>query len=798
MTEQQQILSILGRLRSRIRTYVLLEGVTAVVAVLCLLFWITFGLDLVHFGIRKLELPGWFRTLCLLGMAGVTIASLVSWVGLRFFRGFRSRALALVLERRFPELDDRFITAVELMERQSEQTPLQAAMSQRTIRQASDLAAKLELGEVFNFGPLRRNLIAAAVLVTSVLIFGITNADAMGRWLNAFVLGRADYWEPFRQSEMSVHALTQPGDRRREFADDGTLKHPRGSDLTLVAVSGEGKLPPEKVTLQFVSFGGSGTQRGRVTMNSSGSSEFRHTLSRVIDDHHLWVTGGDFVNRTPYRILIVDPPRVDQIQLRCDYPTYTGKDSLEDKLVDVVGTQVSLPVGTQFDMLATVNKPLAEFHVRSARFELSYRSGESTAQLVLIDPETEAKRVVTVTAAGDLVTSEGTQFQLPFRLAPNGDAELDSIGDETTFPLPLPPDTGLQLTLRDTDDIDSPDPAILLVNGIVDLEPVVDSRLKGVTAVITRGASIPVEGKILDDYGVNRAWFGYRIDQGAEERVRELSQQPSGQREFPLQISTDEPVERFAVLPLELKEGQVLTLGVFAEDGDTLTGPHVGHGEMFTFTIVSKDELLARLYDREVNLRLRFEQIREEVGDLRTSLDSHIEMSQERTQLRGDAQNREKTDQLNVAIAAFAERALHQLRKNHTESRAIEIGFRELREEIVNNRVDTKEILDRIDGGVLAPMSILNEEEFGTADEGFGNFRLVNERQGETTPAMQTAGVALDAMLARMDRILAEMKDRGTFNELMQQLQLLIENEQKLIEETEKKRNESFFNNLGN
>lgn len=767
---------------------------------LCVLFWVTFTLDLLHFEVRKLELPGWFRTLCLLAMAGLTVGSAAVWIGLRFFRSFRSRALALVLERRFPELDDRFITAVELIDRREMATPLQAAMAQRTIHQASELASRLELGDVFNVAPLRRNVLVAVVLLTTVLAFGLTNANAMSRWVNAFLLGKADYWEPFRRSEMSVHVLTQPGDRRRDFAADGTLKHPRGSDLQIIAVSGEGKEAPERVTLQFMSFGGSGTQRGRLTMNSSGAREFRQSLHRVIDEHHLWVRGGDFVNRIPYRILIVDPPRVDLLQLKCDYPSYTGKDALEDQLLDVVGTQVSLPLETSFEIRGQVNKPLAAVHLRSPRFELSFEAGKPTAQLVLIDPETDEKQVVMVDHAADLIAGDGMSFSVPFLLTAKAEEQLRAIGTTATFPLPMPSDTGLQISLRDTDDIDGPDPAMLMMNGIVDLEPVVDSRLKGVTSVITRGASIPVEGKILDDYGVARAWFGYRVDQNTRESVRDLGRQPSGQREFPLKMSDDEAVERFNVLPLELKEGQTLTLGVFAEDGDVLNGPHVGRGELFSFTIVSKDELLARLYDREVNLRLRFEQIRDEIATLRSNLATHIEMSDERMTLRPNATGEaaQKLQRLDVALSAFAERALHQLRKNHTESRSIELGFRELREEIVNNRVNTQEILQRIDDGVLQPMGILNNEEFGVADERLGNFRLINERQGETTPSMQETAVALDAILARMERILAEMKDRGTFNELMQQLQQMIDNEKKLLEETERKRNESFFNNLGN
>ncbi|MDB4793386.1 hypothetical protein OAG75_01955, partial [bacterium] len=53
---------------------------------------------------------------------------------------------------------------------------------------------------------------------------------------------------------------------------------------------------------------------------------------------------------------------------------------------------------------------------------------------------------------------------------------------------------------------------------------------------------------------------------------------------------------------------------------------------------------------------------------------------------------------------------------------------------------------------------------------------------------------AVDAVISQMDRILEEMKDRGTINDLRQNLQVLIERLRKAQEETEKKRiEENFF-----
>ena len=47
------------------------------------------------------------------------------------------------------------------------------------------------------------------------------------------------------------------------------------------------------------------------------------------------------------------------------------------------------------------------------------------------------------------------------------------------FELPVPPDVPLQIELQDADDIRSAEPIRLTINGIVDLPPVIETRLKG-------------------------------------------------------------------------------------------------------------------------------------------------------------------------------------------------------------------------------------------------------------------------------------------------------------------------------
>lgn len=84
--------------------------------------------------------------------------------------------------------------------------------------------------------------------------------------------------------------------------------------------------------------------------------------------------------------------------------------------------------------------------------------------------------------------------------------------------------------------------------------------------------------------------------------------------------------------------------------------------------------------------------------------------------------------QLNVAISAGAERNLHLIHKNHAECKSIEAAFRDIREEMVNNRVDSQTLLDRIDGGIVAPLKTINDTTYTEVDQRIGLYRYVKSR----------------------------------------------------------------------
>lgn len=840
-----EAVSVLDRLRSRIRSYVLWEGISLVVVVFGALFWGSFVVDWGYFQLSRLELPRWFRATVLVSGIGLLAAGVVSWIGLRLFRVFRTKALALVLERRFPELDDRLITAVEAAESgEANASPITSAMLRQTIVEAARTASGLDLGSVFDRKPLRRAVVTASVLVASIFGLAVTNGAAMERWVAGYLGLRDGYWP--RETELVVKVIAQPGDRIREFTG-GSYKHAKGSDLSLQIEVAPNKKAPEQVRLDARLAGGRGNVRAYLTR--VGDQPFRYTLAGLLDDADIWVTGGDFTNARPYRVQVVQPPEVQSVTLHCLYPEYTGlNERVGGKAVraqqQVNGAQTSLPLATDFILTATTNKPLHHMRIEgdagAERWEIELVAGQSpsavesgktilfpiaTIALKSQDGRPEIRLSLPDDASHAIWSSERDSVALPFVLAPDGATKLPELlraaaesKQPLTFPIPLPPDTALRIVLEDADGITSTAPAKFTINGIVDQPPLVTTELKGIGSSITRKARIPISGLLTDDYGVVSARFDYKVDDAEQWSPRELqTSPPSSLREFALRRAEDELFERFDVLPLDLSIKQRLTLTVSALDGCTVGEAHRALGQKYVFNIVSEEELLSMLYMREINIRKRFEQIitemkqtRDDLKKARSQADAvrvgrallPVESSTGSPAKEATGKSAHPTtgvakpddDKLAAvaqALSSSADRSLHAIRKNAVETSGVETSFADIREELVNNAADTPQLMERLDDKIIAPLHRINGTDFPSADSSLGLFKLALEKNTDPTGSMDEATDTLDSIIEKMELILTEMRELAKFHEVVEQLKANIKSLQDLHEETKRKRKEN-------
>jgi len=694
-------------------------------------------------------------------------------------------------------------------------------MLQRTIDDAARVVPNLQVGNVFERKGLQRLITVAGVLVATIIGLGLTNAEAMDRWYKAYVLRLDRYWK--RETDLTVKVLVQPGDRIRGFRNM-RYKHARGSDLTLIVEIPEGKRRngevwkiPETVTLQYRLDDGRGS--GSVNMTRYSDRQFRHTIGSLLDGMNFWVKGGDYVNRDPYRVEVVDPPRVDQITLNCDFPAHTGMNAGQTSL-KVQGAQISIPAETRFQFHAAINKPLlnvrCEFGAhrllfgyrqptveKSAEPENGQEDQDSEAPPEFFaewyeeseDGQSRQRFPLDEAVAKKFLAEDGKSFTLPMALSA---AETDAARDRSREPMSgfglpfvLSPGTSIRIYLEDTDDIVSAEPARLVLNGASDNPPTVATQLKGVGSSITRKAIIPMTGFVTDDYGLTDVRFDFRLEDDPMWSSRPFrAKLVAPAKEFQLGGDAEDPKESFDVLPMELAIGKKLTLTVTAIDGDNLNGPHEQRGEQYNFTIVTNEELLSILYEREVNLRQRFKTIMDELERARKDLILHRAKVQEADDLKktGGPNDAGKIDDLVTSVAICAERTLHQVRKNSSETAVIEDGFRAILEELVNNRVHTEQMVQRINGLIVDPLHAINTIDYPAADGAVGLFKLALEKDQDPTAQIDNSVESLSLMLEHMARVLKEMQDLADFHEAIKALKVIIDDSEKLNEETIKER----------
>ncbi len=806
-----EVVRRLDGLRKAIRRYVLWEGIAAVVVVLGALFWGSFLVDTLYFIASRLEIPRWARAMFLIATIGTLAAIAVSLLGFRLFRALRSRALALVLERRFPALGDRLITAVEAAEGTIDPgTGYHRAMLERTLHDASRQLERVDLTQVFDPRPFRRTVITAVLLFVSILGLAVVDSSAMERWVSGYLELSPSYWP--RETVLEIKVLTQPGDRIRSFRN-GVYRHPRGGELALLVDVAEGKKRPERVRLDYRLAGG-GVKRQYFT--ATGTQPFQQVFPALLDSLEIWVSGGDFASLAPVRVEVVDPPKLDQLSVDALYPQYTQLNRLNDSgqpartEMVIQGAAVSLPLGSDGVLRGRTNKPL-----RSVRLELE--AGVERFEIILgaqtpidaAEASTTNTASVTLRARDDqpqlrsewpagTLSTDQKEFAVPLLLRADGadnlkDAIKSAAEGQQPLPtaLPWPADALVRLTLEDADGIASPEPTRLTLTGIVDQPPVLELQLQGIGTSITRMARIPVAGLIKDDYGVAKVRFEYQIDGQGEWQSQELVQPPKVvAREFTLSRTDSELYERFDVLPLDLSIKQKLALSVIAEDADDWKGPNRQRSQKFLFTIVPVEDLLSLLHGKELNLRRRFEQILTELKDLEKDLTLHHQKAEQVIKLKGveTPAAAEERRQLPLQVAACGERSLLAIRKNAGEMASIEAAFREIREELVNNSAETPQDMERLESKILTPLARVNEQDFPAVDRVLGLFKLANDHERDPRLQIEGAKQELDGLIERLERILLEIKKRATIQELVEMLKSTKSELDEIIDETKTQR----------
>jgi len=775
--------TLMRRVKLRLRRDAMLSGLLLLVCCAALVFWATTTLDFGWFQLQKLELPVGLRAILLAVLLPSGLLLLAARVVFPLFRRLRDSDIALLVERRFPQFQDRLITSVESSKAIADDGPLVKPMLERTAREAASMASNVAADDVFDASSLKRLGLMSGGLMLSVAVFGIASPQSLTRWWNAFVRCDEIYYQ--RTTDLVLHAVSQPGDRRIAFKPIGeqpadeqqqlTYRHSRGADLELEMTvpdggprEGQSWVVPDRVRVDLIRVDGS---RSRTYVSATSERTFRFVVTRLQEPVEIELLAGDYRTRTPYRIDAVNPPGIDQVQVFCTYPEYTGWNQLRERTLTITGSEIQLPIGTSFELVAGSSKPLQAVRIVSDQFELS--GDRDSSRLMIRDEQTSAN-----TGSGALISADGRQITarmvivaptlVPVERATDPSDVTDpsdpSKNGSEISSLQIPASTNLRFFLHDDDDVMSVSPETLRVQGIPDGPPVIVAQMKGVGNAVTRLARIPVAGRIRDDYGLRSAGFEFLVDDESTWRPRPFRQVPGiNATDFDLQRNDDEPFEVFDLQPLELSDGQTLTLSVVASDDNQMPAPAVTRSEPLLFRIVSNEELLSLLYTREISLRNRFEEVIAQLEEVREDLQFHSDVAR-RVDAAATAASAEDRASLNTS----ATRSGNNLRRQTNELNSIVEGFEEIAEQLENNAIPQQpwKVMREL---IVAPLQQVTDEMIPTADRAVSAFRVAAMDSQPSESLVNRSSEEVSDVIASLKVILENVRDMAEFHELLKE-----------------------------
>ncbi len=725
------IRSTLDALRRRVRGYIWLEGLAAGVLWLGLSFWISLAVD--WFFEPAALVRGAILTAAVLGLLAVFWLMIARRVLVPLSYG----NLAMLLERRFPQFRDGLLTAVALCD-PANGADCNAHLLARTCRQAEGPVREVRLSRVFNRGPLRRRLAAAAALLLSVLGFTLVRPDLASVWARRAVLFSDELWP--RSTRLVIEGF-----------DGGVARVARGSDLEITVKADLGMpVVPDVVEVRYRNERGVRKLMSRVGAadpNRDQYQEYAYTFRGVLTPIEFDVVGGD-ARLSGLKIKVVENPTIVEMTLECEFPRYMGR---SPQSMAVTGP-MQVPVGSRVWVKARSNKDLVRVTVESA----------------LEDPPKPPVQI------------------LPHGQDPRGfQYAVDRLAKDKT----------LLFTLSDADGIRSHEPVRLSLAAVEDRPPELAVQLRGIGAAVTPQASIPAVGRVGDDYGIARIWFEYAIDK-QEPKIQPIASPPGNATEFALNRVLD-------VRPLGLKPGGRLLLTVKAEDRcDLAARPNVGTSDRWLLDVVTPEQLRAMLQSRELVLRQRFEGVIKDVTDARDGL-ARIDFSpptapaKPRAAAKGaepgdvpDAQADRSPQRLLAQRTLQAQWAQQNCRKEAHETASLADSFADIREELVNNRIDTEELKLRLEGGIAKPLRRIAEEMFPELDRRLDRLQADLADPAAGSQSQKAALAQVDAILLAMRQVLGRMIELEDFNEAVELLKSIIQSERKLHEETQKRHKE--------
>lgn len=825
-----QLRQLLSSLRGRVRRYIVADSLLALLALLLSAFWIGLLIDFLPVRLGGTEMPRSARTVLLL-VVGVALLVLIGRLLIgRLRRPLPDDSLALLVERHHPELGGRLVTAVQLNREHRQGDSHSPALLQHVHEEAARAVGGVDSNRIFRWRPLWNKVGVVLPLALATTAFAAFSPSAFGRAAGRLLLLTDAPWP--RQARLEMIGIELPSisadesdpqpPKMIEFRER-VARLPRGSSGTLrIAAAAESAIVPEVCTAYFTTAGGIQGQANlrRVGRVVDGQQTFvldGPPLAGLSETVTLSIRGLD-ARLDDFRIEAVEPPALSKLTVVTTDPAYltpVGEGDAEPapatRRIDyqaglrvregsdtILTAKSSVPLGKVDAWMLVAGNP-----VGSPPVTLSADGSEFS---VAID---DFRRPATIIVVPE--DREGISAQVPYRYflgvvadeKPEVEMRLRGIGTAVT------PNARIPLQGRAEDDYGIADALVTLSSvpnapAVASVEPAEGEEAAAQPAPPAPSVPLPIET-------TRDGEFEMLVD------LRDLAAtQPPA---FPA-----------------LEPGGAINLLAEASDRYDLDGQtHRSISQLYRLEIVTPENLLALLERRELALRARLEQTIEETRLLRDSLtgltaeldvpppaeaapaspapaeaaptaeaspsasgespqpDPAAAVPERPAATEAPAEDEADSPQRQNQILRLRTQQIGlQATKTADELQGIATSLDDLLEEMANNRVDSVDRSERIGGGVRDPLRKVIAGDLALLVE---QIRGVEQRIGATPadPAAPTATAAsaqavqtAEQVLLQLTAILEKMLDLESYNEILDMVRELIENQDELMEETKK------------
>lgn len=627
--------------------------------------------------------------------------------------------MALAVERRSPQVRQALVSSLSFEERlaRGDVGPDSPQMMAAVVDDVRSRLASIPFDAAIEGRRVRQYLLAifAALVVFSTWI--AVDSGSFGLWARRNLLLSNVDWPRYTTLSL-VDGVTE-------------IRMPQGDSLTL-RVRGAGVVPDQV----FLDYRFASGDEGTDPMSRSGDDEFTLTIDRVVEDAELLVYGGDAlpVHAT---IVVVERPRIEDLQLRIEYPSYMER---AEETVPATQSDLRLPLG-------------AVLHVAGR----SHKAIEDAFLLV------------------------GDERRVPMQRGEDGFAFSGSLQPEASGMLTI--------DVVDRDRLGSGTPPKVLLRVGDDREPKLDFKLRGISSMITTHTRIPGQLLVRDDFGLREVIAEMKV-------IAEVTGDGGGEAPPPIDVPFEKVVclfadelERSAVRyeteatvdtaqwnPIDAEDGEsnrvrpgmLLSLRFAAKDNFGPGEPHVGYSETMSFRVVTREKLLEELRRRQVEQRLELQRILDEVKAARNELRENAIPA--------------TAGALRPAVEARLEVLARQQQSLGRRVALVGETYQRILWEYENNRLIDPSKVRGIENRITVPLAAVAKEAFPASSRLVREFRRVGDEA-----AKASAVDSYEAIVRTIEAVLKEMEEAESLAAILEELRIVIKMEDSTIQQVEKR-----------